>query len=89
MVLLAVLGARAMVAELQPALGGDYYALQDSQHGPLHNTSIGSSRAWLLARATMYSNTGTRVKREIRRGPPIWCCVCLTWPKFSSPPAVT
>ena len=69
--------------------GGDNYALHDSQHGPLHNTSIGSSRAWLLARATMYSNTGTRVKREIRRGPPIWCCVCLTWPKFSSPPAVT
>jgi hypothetical protein len=45
MVLLAVLGARAMVAELQPALGGDNYALHDSQHGPLHNTSIGSSRA--------------------------------------------
>jgi hypothetical protein len=25
--------------------GGDNYALHDSQHGPLHNTSIGSSRA--------------------------------------------
>ena len=47
MVLLAVLGARAMVAELQPALGGDYYALQASQHSRLLKTSIGSSRAWL------------------------------------------
>jgi hypothetical protein len=52
MVLLAVLGARAMVAELQPALGGDDYMRCTTRNtAPCIIHLLG--RVGLLARATM------------------------------------
>ena len=51
MVLLAVLGARAMVAELQPALGGIIMRCMTRNTAPCIIHLLG--RVGLLARATM------------------------------------